>query len=104
MTCDAAHPGATCWVIKPLLRIDYAFLSPTLAPPEDAAAEPILGAAGDAAAAADKLATVAAAAAVAVTARVRGYQRVEDDASDHFPVVVDLSLHFGAPRDTADVN
>ena len=103
MTCDAAHPGATCWVIKPLLRIDYAFLSPPLAPPEDAAAEPILGAAGDAAAD-DKRATVAAAAAAAVTARVRGYQRVEDDASDHFPVVVDLSLHFGAPRNTADVN
>eukprot|EP00961_Rhodomonas_salina_P062036 832923-Rhodomonas_salina.1 len=31
MAEDAATPGATCWVIKPLLRIDYAFLSKELA-------------------------------------------------------------------------
>ena len=28
----------------------------------------------------------------AAAAAVRGYERVEDDASDHFPVVVDLAL------------
>mmetsp|Transcript_2988 Transcript_2988/g.6993 ORF Transcript_2988/g.6993 Transcript_2988/m.6993 type:complete len:412 (-) Transcript_2988:209-1444(-) len=57
MAEDAATPGATCWVIKPLLRIDYAFLSKELA-----------------------------------AATVRQYQRVLDDCSDHFPIVVDLSL------------
>lgn len=57
MAADAATPGATCWVTKPLLRIDYAFLSPDL----DAGL-------------------------------VRQYQRLTDTASDHFPVVIDLTL------------
>lgn len=86
MTRDEAHPGATCWVIKPLLRIDYAFLSAGLASADDA---------GDGEAPAGKLP------AGGVRAAVRGYQRVEDDSSDHFPVVVDLALRFGgaAARD-----
>eukprot|EP00281_Chroomonas_sp_CCMP1168_P024224 CAMPEP_0206237118 /NCGR_PEP_ID=MMETSP0047_2-20121206/14090_1 /ASSEMBLY_ACC=CAM_ASM_000192 /TAXON_ID=195065 /ORGANISM="Chroomonas mesostigmatica_cf, Strain CCMP1168" /LENGTH=386 /DNA_ID=CAMNT_0053661523 /DNA_START=157 /DNA_END=1317 /DNA_ORIENTATION=- len=58
MAGDSKHPGATCWVIKPLLRIDYTFLSREL---------------------------------VAAGVRVHQHQRVLDDASDHFPVVVDLS-------------
>jgi hypothetical protein len=33
---------------------------------------------------------------VGLTAAVRGYQRVLDDASDHFPVVVDLALRAAA--------
>jgi endonuclease/exonuclease/phosphatase family metal-dependent hydrolase len=56
---DAEFPGATCWVTKPLLRIDYALLSPELA---------------------------------AANVAVAQYQRVLDEASDHFPVVVDLKL------------
>eukprot|EP00290_Baffinella_frigidus_P029190 CAMPEP_0180225448 /NCGR_PEP_ID=MMETSP0987-20121128/22705_1 /TAXON_ID=697907 /ORGANISM="non described non described, Strain CCMP2293" /LENGTH=442 /DNA_ID=CAMNT_0022188515 /DNA_START=405 /DNA_END=1733 /DNA_ORIENTATION=+ len=54
---DVSHPGATCWVAKPLLRIDYAFLSADM-----------------------------------VNANVAQYQRVLDEASDHFPVVVDLRV------------
>lgn len=49
---DAEFPGATCWVTKPLLRIDYALLSPELA---------------------------------AANVAVAQYQRVLDEASDHFP-------------------
>ena len=89
MSRDAAHPGPTCWVTRPLLRIDYALLSPGLAaddgplpssqPPSDAAA------AGAAAGEGGKGA-----------AWVRGYQRMDDGASDHFAVVVDLALRSPA--------
>lgn len=55
---DTKFPGATCWVVKPLLRIDYAFLSSEL---------------------------------VSAGVKVMQHQRVLDDASDHFPVLVDFT-------------
>lgn len=58
MAGDDKHPGATCWVIKPLLRIDYCFLSSEL---------------------------------VEAGVRVHQHQRIVDDASDHYPVVIDMS-------------
>ena len=112
MTRDAAHPGATCWVTKPLLRIDYAFLSAGLAAGAGAAGAAGEqspggggggGMAGPEAGGSKRNACTAAAAAAAagMTAAVRGYQRVEDDASDHFPVVVDLVLRAEAAAEAA---
>ena len=76
----ADFPGPTCWVTKPLLRIDYAFLSPGLAACLAAGRRgagphsgPACGRTG-----------------------VRRYGRVFDDASDHFPVVIDLDVPFAS--------
>lgn len=68
MAGDTAFPGATCWVTKPLLRIDYAFLSSDL---------------------------------VSSGVRVLQHQRVMDDASDHFPVVIDYT---GVAQDVSSSN
>eukprot|EP00960_Hanusia_phi_P037656 753049-Hanusia_phi.AAC.2 len=57
MTKDTKFPGPTCWVEKPLLRIDYVWLSKGLQ-----------------------------------STQVLQYQRVMDDASDHYPVFVDLVI------------
>ncbi len=85
MSRDTAHPGPTCWVTRPLLRIDYALLSPGLA--ADDAPLPRSD---------DDLASLAGAKAGAGAAWVRGYQRMDDDASDHFAVVIDLALRSPA--------
>ncbi len=85
MSRDTAHPGPTCWVTRPLLRIDYAFLSPALAAGPE-------GGGGPPPAAAPVRPPSPPGPAAKAGARVRGYQRMEDDASDHFAVVVDLEL------------
>jgi hypothetical protein len=95
LTRDAAHPGATCWVTKPLLRIDYAFLSAALAHPADSADATVDASDASATKSSEGL-KAAAAGGVGLTAAVRGYQRVLDDASDHLPVVVDLALRAAA--------
>jgi hypothetical protein len=89
MSRDTAHPGATCWVTRPLLRIDYAFLSPALAAHHDDPPSSLTG--------------LAAKAPLAGGAFVRGYQRMDDDASDHFAVVVDLALRGGAAAPPAQL-
>mmetsp|Transcript_38626 Transcript_38626/g.95057 ORF Transcript_38626/g.95057 Transcript_38626/m.95057 type:complete len:413 (-) Transcript_38626:349-1587(-) len=57
VSMDVEKPGATCWVIKPLLRIDYCFLSEDLRRQGCA---------------------------------VRQQQRLMDDCSDHFAIVIDM--------------
>jgi hypothetical protein len=81
MSRDTRHPGPTCWVTRPLLRIDYALLSPGLAADDSTQLSLPLSQAGfhEGGKAREKV-------------WVRGYQRMDDDASDHFAVVIDLAL------------
>ncbi len=102
MSRDAAHPGPTCWVTRPLLRIDYALLSPGLCAPP-ASPLPASPASATTESSAPAEGKMAAGAGAAARAWVRGYQRMDDDASDHFAVVVDLALGgaVGAARGAA---